>query len=293
MNCRLCSSPDTHFKFKVESFQPSFSIYECGRCGFQFQDVSPEAAYGFYTQNYYEGGTSFTYQDERSMEEASRIVWKARAKKLKAWDKSGLPQPRFLDVGCAFGGLMQVAEEYGYQAYGAEVSDFSGNYARERFGNDRVKIGSVETIDWPENYFSVITMIEVIEHLLDPAAAIRQLYRALAPGGVLLLQTADMAGLQALKGGASYHYYLPGHLSYFTRSNLSRLLLESGFERTHFFGGVEFGLLPKLRKSRHSFKTAKDYLRWWTIAEYHFRSKFVLFGKHLTSSMVMAAWKKK
>jgi len=291
MICPLCGAGDTVFKYRIARFTPPFDIYECRACRFQFRDRTGLDAYSYYDQGYYEGGKEFTYTDERRLEEASRIVWRARMKRLKRRDHSGAEEPAFLDIGCSFGGLMQIAEEQGYRAYGAEVSEYSGGYARKRFGGDRIFTGSIEDIALPEGKFSAAAMIEVIEHIADPRKALENIARAMRPGGVFLVQTADMDGLQARRAKDMYHYYLPGHLSYFDRHNLRNLLMESGFSRTQYIGGVEFGLLPKLLKSRASFSRFSEYIKWVRISFYHWMSKITLGPWHLTSSMVILAWK--
>ena len=139
MECRICLSPKTKIKFNVNHFKPSFKIYECMESGFQFQDIDYKDAYRFYEEGYYTGSSSFNYQDERKMEEASRIVWKARIKKLLQVSHSG----NYLDIGCSFGGLMQTANEAGFEVYGAEVSNFSGEYSEKRFGNNKIFIGNI------------------------------------------------------------------------------------------------------------------------------------------------------
>ena len=291
MRCPLCGSEKGRIKYRIERFDPQFDIRECGVCRFQYRDLNGVSAYSFYDKDYYEGGAEFTYLDERTLEDASRIVWRARTKALTKRDKSGAEVPCFLDVGCSFGGLMKVAEENSYRAFGVEVSEYSGGFAKERFGVDRVFVGSVEDIELPDNTFSAVTMIEVIEHIADPAKALRNICRSLKPGGVVLIQTADMHGIQAKMAGGNYHYYLPGHLSYFDRTNLRKLLLASGFSRTKYIGGVEFGLLPKLLKSRASFSKFSDYIKWVRISFYHWLSKITVGPLHLTSSMVYLAWK--
>jgi len=290
MNCRLCGSDRIAPLFRVTRFEPSFEIWHCADCGFRFREIDPADAYGFYGEGYYSGGAAYNYQDERRNEEASRLTWIPRVRKLASADRTGAPR-RFLDVGCSFGGLLRVAREAGYEPWGVEVSDYSGGFAAERFGHDRVVIGSVESVPLPREYFSVATMVEVIEHLYDPVRAMDNLYQSLRPGGVLLVQTADIAGLQAVLAGPKYHYYLPGHLSYFTRENLARAALQAGFSRVRFYGGCEFGLLPKLRKSRRSFKTPLDYLQWLRISLYHLASLAAVGPLRLTSAMVMLAWK--
>lgn len=291
-DCRLCGNRNVRNKFAVpfaaslkSGRGKSFDIFECPDCGFQFRDLPEKDAYSFYHEGYYRGKAAFSYIDERQNEPASRVVWKARMKRLAKRDRSG-GKKYFLDVGCSFGGLMQVAKESGYEPFGAEVSRYSGDYAAGRFGRKNVFIGNIETLKLPKNRFSAVTMIEVIEHLFRPREALKNIHRSMRKGGVLLVQTADMAGLQAALGGKRYHYYLPGHLSYFTGKNISRLLKETGFSKVRVIAGVEFGLLPKLLKSRGGFKKMRDYLSWLRIAFYHILSKL-----RLTSSMVVLAWK--
>lgn len=295
LTCRLCGGTRVHKKFDVAfpgGKKGSFPVYECAACKFQFRDIPEKEAYSFYGEDYYRGKAAFSYIDERKNEPASRAVWKARVKRLAAKDQSKVSAGKsFLDVGCSFGGLMQVAKEAGYEPFGAEVSRYSGDYARKRFGEKNVFIGNIENIRLPRDRFSVVTMIEVIEHLFRPGTALRKLHSSMKKGGVLLVQTADMSGLQAVMAGPKYHYYLPGHLSCFTRKNLENALRNAGFSRLKFYGGVEFGLLPKLVKSAATFRKASDYLKWFRIAFYHILSKVRIGGRGMTSSMVVLAWK--
>lgn len=290
MNCRLCDSTQIEYKFHAGKEGDRFPVYECRDCRFQFRDLDSREAASFYTEEYYTGRAQFSYLDERKMEEPSRAVWNRRIRLLKKMSRAAAGEP-FLDVGCSFGGLLACARDLGFDPYGMEISGYSADWAGKRFGSERVMIGNVEDYNLPEKGFAMVTMIEVAEHLSDPVKAFRNIHRSMRPGGVLLVQTADMDGLQAKMGGRDYHYYLPGHLSYFTRHNLRKALLLAGFNRTRFFGGVEFGLLPKLIKSRASFSAPADYFRWARISLYHLASKINLFGLRLTSSMVMAAWK--
>lgn len=238
----------------------------------------------FYNEDYYAGRSEYSYRDERSLEDFERIVWRARLKKIKSYVK---PPADFLDVGCAYGGLALEAGREGFRAYGVDVSKDAVKGARER-GLDAYH-GRITDQIFGARSMDVVTMIEVIEHLADPVASIEALRDIIRPGGLLVIQTANYAGQQAKSEGADYHYYLPGHLHYFSRKNLTALLHRSGFSRVDFFAGVEFGLLPKLRKSRGSFQTAADYARWLRIAWYHLKSKAALGDFALTSAMVLYA----
>jgi SAM-dependent methyltransferase len=285
--CPICGdSCVPHFRIPHPEYP--FATSRCPSCGFVFMNppFSDETLTSFYTGAYYSGSSSFSYIDERKQEKAAGYVWNARLSNIRRFIKKG----NFLDVGCSFGGLLACAEKKGFSPYGIEVSDYSGSYAKKRFG-DHIHIGTLESCPFPDSFFSVITMIELIEHLGDPLAALRKCYLLLKPGGMLLVQTADMNGWQALNAGQEYHYFLPGHLSYFTADSLEYAAKKAGFSRCIFFRPVDFGLLPKLRKSRASFTKLSDYTKWLTIAWYHLRGKFTKKGKPLTSSMVMYAFK--
>lgn len=285
MKCKLCGSRKIEEKFVIDRFSKDFLIYRCEDCGFQFQNVNKDILYSFYDEGYYTGKNEYSYYDERVKEKFARYVWKKRINVLKKLDRSSEVK-RFLDVGCAFGGLMKVAEENGYISYGVEVSPYAEEYLKKRFGEDRIFFGSIEDINLPEDFFSVVTLIEVIEHLIDPVKAIENVFKGMKQNGVLLIQTANIDGFQAKLYGKKYHYYLPGHISYFNKKNLKKLLERTGFRKIKIISGVEFGLLPKLLKSRGDFKGALEYIKWIRIILYHILSKL-----GLTSSMVILAIK--
>ncbi|HPI90168.1 MAG TPA: class I SAM-dependent methyltransferase, partial [Spirochaetota bacterium] len=100
-----------------------------------------------------------------------------------------------------------------------------------------------------------------------------------------------MDGRQARQLKDRYEYFMPGHLSYFSMSNLRSTLRECGFSRIKVYYPVEFGLIPKLLKSRHAFKSFKDYRAWPRISWYHVKSKVHCGTFAMTSSMVIYAYK--
>ena len=88
--------------------------------------------------------------------------------------------------------------------------------------------------------YDVIALLDVLEHLENPLAALKQLSTALAPGGFLVALTgnADSFGARLYKGSWYYSNYSE-HISFFTPDSLRRA--------TH-----AAGLTPvKLRRCRH------------------------------------------
>jgi SAM-dependent methyltransferase len=286
-SCPLCGSVQLKFFCEIRAYTPLFRIDECSTCGFIFMNprFKEKIIKNFYGGDYYSGKADYSYHDEREAPESFSQVWDKRIRIIRKYVKEG----NFLDVGCSFGGFLNAASKY-FVPHGIDISPFAAAHARSKLG-DSIHAGSLEDHPFPEGYFSVITMIELLEHLPEPAFALRECHRILRNGGLLVIQTANMDGLQAKILGPRYAYFLPGHLSYFSKKCLIDILKKSGFSTIKVFYPVEFGLLPKLKKSRHAFKSLWEYRKWLRIAAYHIAGK-VHFGDFaVTSSMVIYAFK--
>ncbi len=286
-NCPLCGSARISPFHTITRYTAHFTVDRCGDCGFIFMNprFTEETVRGFYGEEYYRGSAEYSYQDERRAEKFHRHVWDARLAVIRKFIKAG----RFLDVGAAFGGFLGSLS-HNFEPAGIEPSEFAGNYARRRIGS-LIHVGTLEDHFFPRDNFLVITMIEVLEHMADPVFALKECHRLLQKGGLLVIQTANMEGLQAQLRGSRYAYYMPGHLSYFSRRNLCALLKEVGFSRIKVYHPVEFGLLPKLKKSRGSFRSILDYRHWVRITIYHMLGKIHAGNFCVTSSMVVYAFK--
>jgi 2-polyprenyl-3-methyl-5-hydroxy-6-metoxy-1,4-benzoquinol methylase len=285
--CPLCKSKSINLYYIIKNYKQQFKTDKCTDCGFIFMNprFKDKILKNMYSENYYTGNTEYKYYDERDAEKYSQHVWKKRVQKIKQYAGSG----KFLDIGCAFGGLLKTASEY-FTPYGIELSEYSAIHAKALFGSN-IHCGSLDDHPFRHGTFSVITMIELLEHISNPASAVNECYKLLEQGGLLVVQTANMDALQARILKDKYAYFMPGHVSYFSKSNLTDILKKAGFKKIKIYHPVEFGLLPKLLKSRYAFKSSFDYFKWLRIAYYHFISKLRFNNLAATSSMVIYAVK--
>lgn len=99
--------------------------------------------------------------------------------------KGGADHRRILDVGCGTGTMLTHLASYG-QAQGVDIDEEAVGYCRER-GLVDVRLGSAETLPFEDNSFDLVTALDVVEHLDDDAAALREIRRVLRPGGKVLL----------------------------------------------------------------------------------------------------------
>lgn len=148
---------------------------------------------------------------------------------------------RLLDVGCDTGALLLVGrDEFGMQVAGVEVSPAAVNVAGQQ--GLEVHQGLIQNLDLPHNRYDIITLIDVIEHVSNPADLVCHLYRLLKTDGKLYIATADHDALINAIGLWLYHLvgqragflleklYIPYHEYYFTQATLAALIQRCGFE---------------------------------------------------------------
>jgi SAM-dependent methyltransferase len=104
--------------------------------------------------------------------------------------KSGL----LLDVGCFSGFFLANAHARGFTVAGVEPNLDAYLHVTRFFGLE-VFHGSLTAAHFPDSRFSAVTFHDVIEHVSDPVAELRETFRVLQPGGMLLLTTPNARGL--------------------------------------------------------------------------------------------------
>ncbi len=124
-----------------------------------------------------------------------------------------------------------------------------------RLTNVPVVAGDFLAADLPDG-FDVITMFDVIEHMRDPLACLRRAAELLVPGGLLVIETGDLASPWArLLGRHWYFLDPPQHLFYFTAAGLERAVTQCGgfdgirvrrFGRRVSFANIGFKLEPSV-----------------------------------------------
>jgi len=104
-----------------------------------------------------------------------------------------------LDVGCGAGLLTEPLARLGARVSGIDASpeliDVARRHAAAMGLDIDYRAGDVQEL---EGRFDLITCMEVIEHVADPAAFVQALARRLAPGGLLVLSTPNATGWSKL-----------------------------------------------------------------------------------------------
>ena len=123
------------------------------------------------------------------------------------------PNPSILDVGCGTGANLKMLAAYG-RAEGVDISPQAVDFCRGR-GLDSVKLGAVEQLPYESDSFELVTALDVVEHLDDDVAGLREMRRVLRRDGRLLLFVPAFMFLWGVQDDVSNHrrrYTMPGLL---------------------------------------------------------------------------------
>jgi len=162
---------------------------------------------------------------------------------------------KILDIGCGNGAMCGALSAAGFEVEGCDTSDDGIRIARQAHPQIPFHLLGVydDTGALSKEAFDMVVSTEVVEHLFLPRALPQFASKVLQPGGRLILSTPFHGYLKnlalAVSGKFDTHFtalWDGGHIKFWSRETLTKMLSEEGFKVTEFIGA---GRIPYLWKS--------------------------------------------
>jgi len=246
VKCNLCREDDTKFMFQARDRnikeKKLFNLVKCKRCGLVYLNPRPdkEEIKKYYPPWYhYRVHTKVVnFEKTKIWETPWREVMQKKVEPILRYKKEG----SILDVGCGDGSLLKYMKELSWQTYGVELNQAASQHARDVLGLN-VFSGRLEEADYPKDFFDIISLFHVLEHLPDPSGTLKKVRPLLRKNGFLLIEVPNFGSFEALVFRSKWAAIAaPLHTYHFTPRTLSIMLKNCGFIP------VELGFIPELTK---------------------------------------------
>lgn len=241
MKCLLCGKTGTPVLYNRRTqyqglFRKEYTILRCIHCQLLYISPLPTDE---------DLATLYEYREHMSafIDDEKWQAWNAQThflRQVKLIEKFNSGK-KMLDVGCSDGLFLRVAREREWETYGVELSPRSSQIARERYSL-KVVTGTLHTADFPANFFDVVVMGHILEHVREPAVFLVEAGRVLRSKGLIhvavpcldtkvleLLERVFIKGLRDKLIGVMGAVDPPAHLSTFSTIALRKALDMTGF----------------------------------------------------------------
>lgn len=245
--CAACGSNDA----QSLGIKNELQILSCRRCLTVYTPYSPWYSSELWYETY--------YRDQNLVPPA---FVQTRLEEIVAEFARYRKTNRLLDLGCGAGNLLLAARKNGWDAQGLDVAPNAIQHVREL--GFEVFHGELLDARLPSEHFDVITAAELLEHLPDPRAELKEIARLLRPGGLFWTTTPHARGLAARVLGLKWRCISPPeHLQLFSVQGLKSLMLDVGFReiRLQTTGSNPIEIWNAARKKKAPVTTEQHYDR--------------------------------
>lgn len=251
--CDLCGSRNHKLVFTnhdrmFPEIEGEFKLYECENCGLSFlNQPSPEVLNKHYSAGYsvysdLEATTHYRkiftlvetlyhYVQEKTGDSGASKIVKFLFSPLSSYFRTVklVENGKYLDVGCGIGYFPLVMKYLGMKPFGVEPADFDPELSRNYSLN--ISKGTLDEAEYENEYFDVITLNHVLEHVPNPSETMEELYRILKPGGYLIIAVPVKNSLASKLFGKYWSQLdTPRHLYLFSTEILKQYAIKYNFD---------------------------------------------------------------
>ncbi len=237
VRCALCGEDQPEevargTDFEYDTASNEFSFVRCGKCGHHYLNPRPriEDLGVIYPSHYYAfGGVS-----NGLVARAQRAWESAKVALYREWVGAG--RRRLLDVGCGDGRFLRLLREFGdpeWELAGLEFDESAiATCKAHGFEASAQRVEDFAEREREQGRYDAVIMLQLIEHVEDPALLAERVHTLLKPGGVFIIETPNLGGLdyRLFQDRHWGHYHFPRHWHLFDAPSLQGMLEARGFE---------------------------------------------------------------
>lgn len=242
--CIICNDN----KFSDLFIKNNFKFVTCINCGLIFINPSPrKKELDMYYKNF-NYNLGFTNE---------HIIRNDSIKVLNDLNTYVINKGYLLDIGCGAGFFIDEARKRGWSVTGVDTSIIAINYAKKKLHLNAF-IGDINHHKLKHD-FDLITLIQVIEHIPNPARLLRRINHILKSKGLLYIATPNINSVLFKVLQTDFNYLIPPeHIVYYSSSTLCRLLKNNGFNiiksRTWGYPSDLSSIIKKIIKRKSSYR---------------------------------------
>lgn len=211
--CPACGYRNVTDQWPYRDYDGKFTVLWCGHCHFGWRHPYPD-----------HDGVQQVYRDQRTVgigiKNESDHGFALRIKRISdLYPRRG----RLLDIGSGLGHFLNIARDSGWEVEGIEPGAAAGAFCIENFGI-RPHCGFLEDFTGRPESYDVVTLWDVLEHVVDHVGFLERCVGLLRPGGMMVIAIPNASGWPARTFKGRWRYAMLTHVNYFAMEYIKRVL---------------------------------------------------------------------
>jgi len=233
VSCNFCQSINYEIVCTGKDFligsNTQFNVVRCKNCGLLYTNPRPKPAT---ISKYYPESYSNFLLSNRFFSLLRHVVF---GNELNLFSNIVKKNSRVLEIGCGTGEYLSYLKHKGYEVEGIELSKYCIDTAWNKYGLN-IKQGTIFDYKNKENYFDLIIMRHVLEHVPDPLETIKAIYKMLKENGTFFCLIPNAASYDAKIFKQYWRgFELPRHYFHYDPKVLKKIFEQEGFHNIKFF----------------------------------------------------------